>query len=200
MDLFCSRRVSSVAYGTHFSLWDKPASRSFALMRVESVESLAVRAPPHLTAIDDAAVHRGLRNFSTAIASDDSLFACEILGSVAIGRAGGEEVTCAGDFALRFRETNLVDNRALNFSMLEKLCELLRQAGSADSLAAYLSLSPQAGPDTKPGAFVLRLRLEAKGNSSEQAALRWELGLAHLQQAVLFASRYLRQQLARNTD
>jgi len=38
------------------------------------------------------------------------------------------------------------------------------------------------------------MELEAAGDSSEQATLRWGLGLAHLQQALLFTSRYLRQQ------
>jgi hypothetical protein len=39
------------------------------------------------------------------------------------------------------------------------------------------------------------VRLLAKGDSAEQAALRWGLGLAHLQQALLFTSRHLRQHL-----
>jgi hypothetical protein len=40
------------------------------------------------------------------------------------------------------------------------------------------------------------MRLAAKGNTPEQAVLRWGLGLAHLQQALLFTSRHLRQQIA----
>jgi len=35
--------------------------------------------------------------------------------------------------------------------------------------------------------------LEAVGDNGDQAALRWGLGLAHLQQALLFTSRHLRQ-------
>jgi hypothetical protein len=51
-----------------------------------------------------------------------------------------------------------------------------------------------AGKDeSSPGIFSLRIELEAVGNNGDQAALRWGLGLAHLQQALLFTSRYLRQ-------
>lgn len=169
-------------------------------MRVAAVESLLNQPPAQLTAINDPAIDRALRNFLTALATDDSLFTGEMLGTVVGVSAGGEEATCSGDFALRFREANLADNRNLNFSLLEKLSELLRQAGSSDALTAHLSLSPQSEPGKASGGLVLRLRLEASGNSTEQATLRWGLGLAHVQQAVLFTARYLRQQLAQNRD
>jgi hypothetical protein len=185
---------------SHFSLWGNQASRSFAVMRVETVESLTLQDPAKWKAIEDAAISRALRSFFTAIESADSLFAGEMLGSVVSGRMGGEGVTCAGDFSLRFRESKLADNRAIHFSLLEKLSELLKQAGSADSLLASLSLSGKAGSQSKTGALALQVRLEATGNSSEQAALRWGLGLAHVQQAVLFTSRYLRQQLLQKGD
>jgi hypothetical protein len=167
-------------------------------MRVEAVGILPVQDPAHWKAAEDGAISRALRSFFTAIESADSLFAGEMLGSVVSGRTEGE--TCAGHFLLRFRESKLADNRALHFSLLEKLTELLKQAGSADSLVATLSLCTQTESQPKRGALALQLRLEATGNSSEQAALRWGLGLAHVQQAVLFTSRYLRQQLAQSGD
>jgi hypothetical protein len=40
------------------------------------------------------------------------------------------------------------------------------------------------------------MRLAAQGDSAEQAVLRWGLGLAHVQQALLFTSRHLRMRLA----
>jgi hypothetical protein len=44
--------------------------------------------------------------------------------------------------------------------------------------------------------FAVGIRLAAEGESAERAVLRWGLGLAHLQQALLFTSRHLRMQLA----
>jgi hypothetical protein len=40
--------------------------------------------------------------------------------------------------------------------------------------------------------LALWLRLDATGESAEQAVLRWGLGLTHIQQALLFTSRHLR--------
>jgi hypothetical protein len=42
--------------------------------------------------------------------------------------------------------------------------------------------------------------LEARGTGGEQARLRWGLGVAHVQQALLFTSRYLRQQMGQNGE
>jgi hypothetical protein len=45
----------------------------------------------------------------------------------------------------------------------------------------------------------VRVDLEAVGDSNEQATLRWGLGLAHVQQALLFSSRYLRQKISQKS-
>jgi hypothetical protein len=50
-----------------------------------------------------------------------------------------------------------------------------------------------------PGGLALRVDLEAVGDSNEQATLRWGLGLAHLQQALLFTSRHLRQKISQKS-
>ena len=44
--------------------------------------------------------------------------------------------------------------------------------------------------------FGLALLLRARGETAGQAEIRWGLGLAHLQQALLFVSRGVRQRLA----
>lgn len=140
---------------------------------------------------------RVLQGFVAAIHSDDSLFKVFELsaGSAASGtETGGHGF--AGSFVLGFREDGLNQNRGLYLSLLEKLSELLRAAGSADSLEARLGLnSSVAGPNQ----VRLVLHLLATGASSEQAELRWGLGLVHVQQALLFTSRYLRQQLGART-
>lgn len=158
-------------------------------MRVDVVESLPVQVEPAVPAVDDAGMERALRSFLAAIESDDSMFTCEAPGAAFLG-AG----LCSGDFVLRFRGGNLRSNRRMHFSLVDKLVELLGADGSAESLAARICLLPDAG------GMALQIRLEARGNSAGQAGLRWGLGVAHVQQALLFTSRYLRQQMAQSGD
>lgn len=157
-------------------------------MLVDVVEALPARDDQGAAVSEDAAVERALRSFATAIESDDSLFECDspVPGVVGDG-------LCTADFVLRFRAA-LGKNRQLQFALVERLVELLRAAGSAETLAARICLAPQ-GTGT-----VLRLRLEARGNSGEQARLRWGLGVAHVQQALSFTSRYLRQQISQGGE
>lgn len=168
-------------------------------MQVDVVESLAARDDGMVRAVDDVGVSRALQSFTAAIAGDDSLFAAEAQQAVVVSGSDNRKL-CAGDWVLRFRGTSLAANRKLHFLLIEKLVELLKGAGSADSLAASLCLCAGASAEGKPGELSLKLRLEARGNSAEQAALRWGLGLAHVQQALLFVSRYLRQQVTQSGD
>jgi hypothetical protein len=157
-------------------------------MLVDVVESLPKRDDASASVVSDEAVDRALRSFAAAIESADSLFQCETPAPAVVG-----DGLCSGDFALSFR-AELEKNRRLQFALVEKLVELLRLAGSAETLAARISLTPQ------PSGALLRVRLEARGSSAEQARLRWGLGLAHVQQALLFTSRYLRQQGAQGGE
>jgi hypothetical protein len=157
-------------------------------MLVDVVESLPKLDDAGAAVVSDEAVDRALRSFTAAIDGADSLFQCETPRPAVVG-AG----LCSGDFALNFR-ASLEKNRRVHFVLVEKLVELLRQAGSAETLATRISLTPQ------PSGAVLRIRLEARGSSAEQARLRWGLGLAHVQQALLFTSRYLRQQGSQSVE
>ncbi len=44
--------------------------------------------------------------------------------------------------------------------------------------------------------YGLRIQLSARGVTPQQAELRWGFGLARIQQALLFVSRTIRQQIA----
>lgn len=167
-------------------------------MRVEIVESLAGRSEAPGEAFSDLSVERALKNFVGAISGDDSLFDTENAG-VKLWHAAQNQSVCAGTFVLKLRDSKLAQSRTAQFSLIEKLTELLKQAGSADALVALISVSP-AGTNTVQQEFALQLRLEATANSPEQAGLRWGLGLAHVQQALLFMSRVLRQQLKQGGD
>lgn len=162
-------------------------------MRVQIVAELTADAPA-----TPAAESRALQAFLAAMKSDDSLFQVfELRTWRTVPGAERNAHGFAGSMVLGFREGGFNQNRGLYFSLLEKLAELLREAGSADSLEARLGLSRGAAD---PDQVRLALQLLATGNSPEQAELRWGLGLAHVQQAILFTSRYLRQQFGARND
>jgi hypothetical protein len=143
----------------------------------------------------DAAAGLAIKSFLGAIESDDSLFCLiePMEGPSAAGAAGGR--ICSGDIVLEFRQAELRRQKSLHFVLVEKLIELLKDAGSPETLEATLSLVSGKQGQPNPKELVLWVRLAAKGESPEQALLRWGLGLAHIQQALLFTSRHLRMHL-----
>lgn len=175
-----------------FSLSADALFASFASMRVDVCETLRERDAV-ANAIADPGVSLALKNFLAAIEGDSSLFSVEASSAIASDEAP-TVFSCGADFVLRFRGEDLAPQRTLYFSLLEKMTALLKVAGSAEWLAASLCVTPDSCGGSAP-ALALRIRLEARGNSQEQASLRWCLGVAHVQQALLFMSRYLRQQI-----
>lgn len=176
-------------------------------MRVEVVEKLAGGTDPAGALAPDAAASLAIKNFLGAIDSEDSLFcmAQPLTGPAADDSANGR--VYSGDIVLEFREAQLSRQRSLHFLLVEKLAELLKEVGSQESLAATICLTKASisvdtlGSDEKGSQkeLALWIRLAAKGESAEQAVLRWGLGLAHVQQALLFTSRQLRLHL-KHTD
>ncbi len=61
-----------------------------------------------------------------------------------------------------------------------------------DALRVELQISPAEFAGGRQG-FCLQLILFARGAAQEQAQMRWSLGLARLQQALLFLARAIRQ-------
>jgi hypothetical protein len=163
-------------------------------MRVEVVEKLPERGAAE--APDDAAVKLALQNFKSALQGDDSLFDSPGMGNWQVTSAGEGRATCSGGFELSLRGKEAGRNRGIHFQLIQKLIELLKDAGSPAILAVKLCLISKAHDEPGQEDRVLRIELESVGDSNEQAALRWGLGLAHLQQALLFTSRYLRQQIS----
>ena len=160
-------------------------------MRVGVVETLPRQDKAALADFSDVSVERALKSFLAAVGTEDSLFVAEPEGIQLEGGDSGEKV-CAGTIRLKFRDEKMAGNRATHFFLLDRLSELLRQAGSTESLRALLCLRAAGEQE---GKFAIIVSLEATGASTEQAGLRWGLGLAHVQQALLFTSRSLRQQL-----
>lgn len=165
-------------------------------MRVDVVERVPERGAAASEAAEDASVKLALQNFESAMQGDDSLFVSEYKGNWRVSRAGDGRGICSGKFSLCFKEKEFGRNRGLYFQLLQKLIESLRVAGSQEALMARLCLVSAGKDESTPGVFSLGIELEAVGDSGEHAALRWGLGLAHLQQALLFSSRYLRQRIS----
>jgi hypothetical protein len=173
-------------------------------MRVEAVGELPKRPGGVRVASGEAAASLAIKNFLAAIESDDSLFC---VSQPLAGPAPEESPSgrvCSGDIVIEFRQTEYSSNRSLHFLLIEKLIELLKEAGSANTLEATLCLTSgsisvrEEIPLQKQ--FAMGIRLTATGESGEQAVLRWGLGLAHIQQALLFTSRHLRMHLAQTNS
>ncbi len=172
-------------------------------MRVEAVGELPKRQRGAGAAREGAAAGLAIKNFLAAIESDDSLFCVlqPLAGPEAEEPSSGRY--CSADIVIEFRQAEHSGNRSLHFLLMEKLIELLKEAGSAGTLEATLCLAPgsvsasNSGSEEKPiqKKLAIWIRLAANGESAEQAELRWGLGLAHVQQALLFTSRHLRMHL-----
>jgi hypothetical protein len=175
-------------------------SSSFAGMRVVAVEQILNRTSGAGVVPGDAPVSLAIKNFLGAIESDDSMFSLSepMSGPSAEEPPGGR--VYAADIILEFRQSELGRQRSLHFLLLEKLIELLKEAGSQESLEATLCLTSRKQESSNQKTHALWVRLAAKGESAEQAALRWGLGLSHLQQALLFTSRHLRLHMAQASD
>jgi hypothetical protein len=173
-------------------------------MRVEAVGEIAKRAVGVGAGAGNAAAALAIKSFLAALESDDSLFcvAQPLAGPSAEESSSGR--VFSEDIVLEFRQAELKSQKSLHFTLIEKLIELLKDAGSNDTLQAILclrstsTLGSNSAGEEKPNLKELELwiRLAAKGESPEQAVLRWGLGLAHVQQALLFTSRFLRMHLA----
>src|SRR6267143_2842603 len=162
-------------------------------MRVDVVERLPEHGAATGQAAEGASLRLALQNFQSAIEGDDSLFVSEFRGNWWMSRAGDGRGIWSGNFSLTLRSGDYGRDRGLYFQLIQKLIELLKDAGSQEVLMARLCLISAGKDESSPGVFSLGIQLEAVGDSNEQAALRWGLGVAHLQQALLFTTRYLRQ-------
>jgi hypothetical protein len=169
-------------------------------MRVDVVERLPGHEEGTGEVAEDASVKLALQNFPSAMKGDDSLFVSEHGEIWREIRPGDGRGICRGNFSLSFKESEFDYNRGLYFQLIQKLIELLKDAGSQEVLMARLCLISATKDNASAGAFSLGIELEAVGDSNEQAALRWGLGLAHLQQALLFTSRYLRQLISQKKN
>jgi hypothetical protein len=137
-----------------------------------------------------------LANFRAALSDKDSFFQLQDFIVGFPGQSGETHGACVGQFVLVFRRLDLSANRSLYSILSQTLQELLKKASSSDALFATLCVTAATGEVATPE-LSLVLQLEAIGSTPEQAELRWDLGLVRVQEALLSASRLLRQHVAK---
>jgi hypothetical protein len=156
-----------------------------------------LRENPHaVERIALARQHMPLRNFLTVVNSAESLFASASASTQADSPAtvsAGEAYEFASQARLVFAESSDNFERERYRDLTAGLKELLER-DSGDAIRAVLRISSCDFPAQNRRGYCLSIRLVAHGASADQAEMRWGLGLARLQQALLFRARALRQQ------
>ena len=163
-----------------------------------SEDHVDLRENPHaIEQIAPARQYLPLRNFLTAVNSPGSVFA-SVMASVECDVPGDASNSDAYLFA---SQTTLVFAvSSLNFDpgqyteLTANLKELLER-DSGEAVRGELRISPCNFPEQNQRGFCLCVRLVATGDSAKQAELRWGLGLARVQQALMFRARLLGQQI-----
>jgi DNA-binding PucR family transcriptional regulator len=140
-----------------------------------------------------------LQSFLAAVNSADSLFRSASVSTQNDSRApvsAGEACEFASQTSLVFTESSLNFERDHFLDLTACLKELLER-DSGDAIRTVLRISTCEFAHENRRGFCLSIHLVARGASAEQAEIRWGLGLARLQQALLFRARALRQQFSK---
>lgn len=138
-----------------------------------------------------------LRNFLTAVNGADSIFITASASTKSDSPAAisaGSAYEFASQVTFVFAELSVNFERERFASLRSGLKDLLER-DSGDMVRATLRIAPCKFSAQNRRGFCLGIRLVAQGESAEQAELRWGLALARLQQALLFRSRALQQQI-----
>jgi hypothetical protein len=148
--------------------------------------------PVAVERIAAAREHAPLRSFLANVNASGSIFAtiaCKIWSATA---AGAETKIFASYIDVIFLQESTNFGCGPHEELARRLAQLLeREPGEA--LRAELRISPVVFAADEDG-FCLRIILYAQGETLEQARVRWGLGLARVQQALLFAARELRRE------
>lgn len=153
--------------------------------------------PPAIEQIEPARRYRPLRGLLVALHSAESVFAsaaCETWMHETPGAASAAEFGSQVDVIFSAQRHNF--ERDSYASLGSQLRVLLEMEPGGDSLAAEICVLRCAYQSAARPGYALRLILTGYGDTPAQAELRWSLGVAHLQQALLFLSRTVRQQQA----
>jgi hypothetical protein len=170
-------------------------------MKVEIVGEIARLndglPPGRSKAFEKVSESQVLADFRAALNGRDSFL--HLQGSIVgfPGRSGKSHGACVGQFAIVFRRLDLNSNRSLYSILSQTLQGLLKARSSSDALFVKLCVTPPPTEDARAQDLCLVLQLEAIGSTPEQAEMRWGYGLVHVQEALIHASRLLRQHVAK---
>jgi hypothetical protein len=148
--------------------------------------------PRSIGRIEPARQHPSLRGLLLNLNADESpfsTFGCKVWA--ATESAGAEPIEFASRIDLIVSRGADEPDEAHCDDLARRLAALLEcEPGEALRVELHISSAQLAGG--RQG-FCLRLLLFARGEGPEQARLRWSLGLARVQQALLFLARAIRQ-------
>lgn len=150
--------------------------------------------PKAILEIEPARRYRPLHNFLASVNSADSVFGtarCRVW----LEPETEETSEFASEIAIFFAIEDLNAERGHYEGLCQRLLELLARE-SGESVRAELRVRRCRFRTTGGSGYCLALFLRARGETAGQAEIRWGLGLAHVQQALLFTSRTIRQRLA----
>jgi hypothetical protein len=104
---------------------------------------------------------------------------------------GGWEFHSRCDLILHYEQLRYTTAHAED--VMRRLVDLWMREPSAESLRVRIELLPCKFVAEGREGGALRIEVAARGENAEQARMRWGLGLARVQQALLFVSRAIRQ-------
>jgi len=152
--------------------------------------------PQAIERIAAARQYLALRNFLVSVNGPESIFT-----TASATTKSDLPATVSADQAYEFASQARIvfAEPALNWEqrhytdLSSRLKDLLER-DTADATRAVLRISSCDFTAEDRHGFCLDIRLVAEGSLAQQAELRWGLGLARIQQALLFRSRALKQQ------
>jgi hypothetical protein len=156
-------------------------------------------SPLEIQRIEAARQNSPLAGMLAATNSPPSIF-CTVRAKVAQERNEKESPDDAEHFFSRidfvFAYPSLNSGSAHGEDAARRIVDLWMKDDAAAHLQARLEILPCRFAAQNASGAALRIILTARGNSAEQARMRWGLGIARLQQSLLFVSRAMRQKLA----
>ncbi len=169
-----------------------------ALTFPPSEDFVDLRKSPHaLERIAAAREYLPLRNFLAAVNSPGSVYT-SVAVTTECGSPGdassGDVYEFGSRVSLVFAVPSLNFDRDQYAELTERLKELLER-DTGGEVWGVLGIFPCNFLEERRQGFCLEIRLMASGESAKQAETRWGLGLARVQQALLFRARALGQQI-----
>ena len=155
--------------------------------------------PRAIARVEPARRNVPLRAFLVAVNSDDSFFAS---ARAKTWKTQDESASAVEPFEFAFQVDLVFALEQFNFerghfeNVARQLEQLLARDTPGDAMRSRLCVRACHFRASGRWGFCLACQLFARGASAEQAELRWGLVLARLQQALLFVSRVVRQQIA----